>query len=1122
MLMQKAYSVITPSNVVTYNTIILTNNQNAAVAPNTPIMFTINALEFQLYETNSLNNTELFYANGTIIPSWIEGNTANILTPGNQLYESNSVAFWFRSPATNTFLSANTGMTNENVIYLGFAGNVPTPSNNLMNNYLTGEAPQLTSSYAQYDNGANVFTFYDNFAGNTLDSSWNAASGTSGTDYAVNNGFYLLNTNTRILSTSNFIQPAVLEGFVYFITGPGNCQSFGVFASTSNAFDMCTVGNPWGSTWYYNEPTSGYTEISGSGHSLHAYFIWQIKDNQYSVTDNYDNPDYSTLYTVTYTNHLASAPIRFGDRFDNGFTGETMNEIYYWIRTRTYPPNGIMPTIAFGSNTISTPTISVNANEGAVFGGQAFTATTSFSGGTPPYTYNWIVTNSVTGAIIANQLYTNVITMSDSFAFTPNTQTIGNTIQVNVIVTDANLVTANSVKSATVTIYSTPQNIVSYIPITINNAQNGNVPSPFQQMIVFNSSNYTSVESKNLQNIEFFNQSGSIIPSWLESNNTNTSTGTIYWLKLTNSILGRSSDMNSILPNGNATVYMGFASLTTNLFSNTMTGEAPQLSSTYAQYDTGANVFTTFYDDFAGNTVSSSTYNIIASSHISQNNGFILSTNGGYVETGIITNNGFIPPFITDSYVTGTSGVAGMEIQSGNTISNGGYQFSGHGCSVDIGSMSSLNCNNAPHLIIGYGVMGGTWNSSSSQTWYYNYTAHHGTNTNYALPSKEYVALGTFGSNPGILSVQWLRIRAFPPNAIMPSVTFGTTNTPVMPTITPTGHQVIYGNANTILSFTSSMRALSPPYTYNWIAVNTITGTTIANALYTGVSSTTNTFTFKTNAQMDGNTIQVNLTVTDSKSVKVNSIKTETIMISNVITPSGIVTYIPITINNAQGSATQSPFQEMITVNSMNYTSIESGNLDNVEFFNMTGAVIPSWLESNNTNTSTGTIYWVKLTNSILGIGSDQTGIQAHTNVTIFMGFAQIGTNLFSNTMTGEAPQLSSTYAQYDNGANVFTTFYDNFEGTSISAAYNQITPASLSQNNGITYSSGGYGGIITNNGFTPPFISDVKITSLNTVYVGMEIQTGNTAASSGYLFDNWGNCGQSVSYGSMEGQTQA
>ncbi|MDE1871305.1 MAG: hypothetical protein KGI06_03630 [Candidatus Micrarchaeota archaeon] len=140
-----------------------------------------------------------------------------------------------------------------------------------------------------------------------------------------------------------------------------------------------------------------------------------------------------------------------------------------------------------------------------------------------------------------------------------------------------------------------PSGIVVYVPITINNIQTSNVPSPFQEMITVNSMNYTSIESANLQNIEFFNSTGNIIPSWLESNNTNTSTRTIYWVELTNSILGRGNDANSMLPSSNVIIYMGFAPLATNLFSNTITGEAPQLSSTYAQYDTGANVFT-FYD----------------------------------------------------------------------------------------------------------------------------------------------------------------------------------------------------------------------------------------------------------------------------------------------------------------------------------------------------------------------------------------------------------------------------------------------------------------------------------------------------------------------------------------------
>ena len=42
-----------------------------------------------------------------------------------------------------------------------------TVSTNFDKNYW-GEAPSLSGTYGQYDNGANVFTFYDNFAGASL------------------------------------------------------------------------------------------------------------------------------------------------------------------------------------------------------------------------------------------------------------------------------------------------------------------------------------------------------------------------------------------------------------------------------------------------------------------------------------------------------------------------------------------------------------------------------------------------------------------------------------------------------------------------------------------------------------------------------------------------------------------------------------------------------------------------------------------------------------------------------------------------------------------------------------------------------------------------------------------
>jgi hypothetical protein len=165
--------------------------------------------------------------------------------------------------------------------------------------------------------------------------------------------------------------------------------------------------------------------------------------------------------------------------------------------------------------------------------------------------------------------------------------------------------------------------------------------------------------------------------------------------------------------------------------------------------------------------------------------------------------------------------------------------------------------------------------------------------------------------------------------------------------------------------------------------------------------------------------------------------------------------YVEITLTNSQPAATPSPFQQMVTINSTNYRQYEAGNLDNVEFYYQNGTIIPSWLESGNSSTSTNTVYWLKL----------DSGIPASSSITIYMGFAPTATNLFNNETTGEAPQLScgstpasscSTYAKYDDGASVFN-FYDNFAGTSLNTTkwVSAVSGGNETVNNGLSLSAG-------------------------------------------------------------------
>lgn len=166
--------------------------------------------------------------------------------------------------------------------------------------------------------------------------------------------------------------------------------------------------------------------------------------------------------------------------------------------------------------------------------------------------------------------------------------------------------------------------------------------------------------------------------------------------------------------------------------------------------------------------------------------------------------------------------------------------------------------------------------------------------------------------------------------------------------------------------------------------------------------------------------------------------------------------YVPITLTNSQGSATPSTFQQLITVNSVTYNQYIDGNWDNVEFWTGTGGtgtVLQSWVELNPTNTATNTIVWV----SVPG------GVPASGTNTIYMTFYTMGNSMLSSSgPAGEAPQLSGTYAHYDNGANMFP-YYQVWGGlSSLPSGWSQTGGMVVTFNPSNTYvapsaSSGGW-----------------------------------------------------------------
>jgi hypothetical protein len=122
-----------------------------------------------------------------------------------------------------------------------------------------------------------------------------------------------------------------------------------------------------------------------------------------------------------------------------------------------------------------------------------------------------------------------------------------------------------------------------------------------------------------------------------------------------------------------------------------------------------------------------------------------------------------------------------------------------------------------------------------------------------------------------------------------------------------------------------------------------------------------------------------------------------------------------------------------LIIDSSAYAQFESENLENIQFNDQSGHVIPSWLESGNTRSSTRTVYWLRLTR----------GIPANRAVTVYMVFGRTTQNMLNSTTTGEAPSLSPIYGQFDNGAQVFAR-YANFAGISLPPGWSgSLTPGS-------------------------------------------------------------------------------
>jgi hypothetical protein len=388
--------LLTP--IIASNQIVLSNRQGISTGQNFQQMLYFDPQNYGTYEAPDLGNIRFYISNASAIRanelySWCES--------GCSSSASNSV-FWIKLPAG---INANSNVI-LNITFL--------PVSVEYDGVYAGEAPQLScpnsntmvcgGTYAKYDNGNSVFNFYDNFAGNSLNpSKWTVVTPSS---YYVGNGleltgvsgsglgqFFASSKVSFNIANSNVIVDAYRlatscpwfgfdvsdswenGGVLFYDAGTGNC-AWAMVNSLNSQIKSSTGENT--NTWY----------IQGGAEVAIPTFNW------------------TTYEYVNYTKIASSPPNYFYhagpiDLADGGGTG-TMQ----WIRARSYPPNGVMPSEYFPVQyQLTRPTISASR-----MGGANVLVRSSFSGGIAPYAVKIFTSTTSSGCQNAgNVLYSGTV-----------------------------------------------------------------------------------------------------------------------------------------------------------------------------------------------------------------------------------------------------------------------------------------------------------------------------------------------------------------------------------------------------------------------------------------------------------------------------------------------------------------------------------------------------------------------------------------------------------------------------------------------------------------------------------------------------------------------------------------
>ncbi len=311
-----------------YAPVTLTNDQGSATGSNFQQELVVPS-SFSQYESADLGNIR-FYQGGTELYSWCESSCT----------KGSAALFWVN---LQNGMAANSGT----VIYMVLENTVTVDYDGVY----AGECPSCSGPYAEYDNGASVFGNYQNFFGSACPSGW-TCSNPGNNPGMVSNGLNL-GPGGGIWAAPNlfvFSSPGIVEfyGSLSWDTstqigiGPGlvvlSNDQYGNAIVTGAAYLSASAGM----TITPSFDMGTFTAFSPLPNKGQAY-VWSYMDTGTTAISQYNYQSGSQAsYAYPYVGSYATVTLQ-----DSAIWPASLSAS--WIRTRAYPPNGVMPATSFGS-----------------------------------------------------------------------------------------------------------------------------------------------------------------------------------------------------------------------------------------------------------------------------------------------------------------------------------------------------------------------------------------------------------------------------------------------------------------------------------------------------------------------------------------------------------------------------------------------------------------------------------------------------------------------------------------------------------------------------------------------------------------------------------------------------